>query len=127
MLFRSGRAIPLRFSIDGIRGTTALRGSPTSSPVSCRAIRSENAVDETESAGRSGLRYEGQKNKYKYVWKTDPSWSGTCRKLVLTLVDGSTHEALFSFADKRAEEPSFERNVNRFNSKEKYRSTGRKR
>jgi hypothetical protein len=43
----------------------------------------------------SGLRSLGY--SYNYVWKTSPSWAGTCRKFALTLVDGSTHEALFRF------------------------------
>jgi hypothetical protein len=106
---KAGRAVPIRFVVEGLRGTAALRGSPTSSPISCRAIRSENEVEETESAGRSGLRYEGEKNRFKYTWKTDPSWSGTCRKFVLTLADGSTHEALFSFGKKHAEERDSDR------------------
>jgi hypothetical protein len=106
---KAGRAVPIRFIVDGIRGSAALRGTPTSSPVSCRAIRSENDVDETETAGRSGLRYEGQKNRFKYVWKTDPSWAGTCRTFVLTLVDGSTHEALFSFGKKHEQERDWDR------------------
>ena len=52
------------------------------------------------------MRYDGGKNRFNYVWKTDPSWSGTCRKFVLTLVDGSTHEALFSFGKKHETERS---------------------
>lgn len=106
---KAGRAVPIRFVVEGLRGTAALRGTPTSSPISCRAIRSENDIDETETAGRSGLRYEGQKNRFKYVWKTDPSWAGTCRTFVLTLVDGSTHEALFSFGKKHGEERDWDR------------------
>jgi hypothetical protein len=30
-------------------------------------------------------------------WKTDRAWSRTCRRLTLSLIDGSTHVALFSF------------------------------
>jgi hypothetical protein len=47
-----------------------------------------------------GLRGDG--SKYTYVWKTDRSWAGTCRKFVLTLSDGTTHEALFRFKAKSA-------------------------
>jgi hypothetical protein len=31
------------------------------------------------------------------VWKTDPSWAGTCRQLVVELNDGSIHRANFRF------------------------------
>ena len=87
---KAGQAVPVRFTVDGYRGATVLKdGSPTSSPISCMAVRSENIVDETEPASRGGLRQDGGKSKFKYIWKTNPSWAGTCRKLVLTLVDGS--------------------------------------
>jgi hypothetical protein len=98
---RAGQSVPVRFAVDGYRGTTILKvGSPTSSPISCQAVRSENIVDETEPASRGGLRQDGAKSKFKYIWKTDPRWAGTCRKLVLTLVDGSAYEALFRFSGK---------------------------
>jgi hypothetical protein len=45
--------------------------------------------------GSSGLRSLGY--SYTYVWRTSASWAGTCRKFVLALSDGSTHEALFRF------------------------------
>jgi hypothetical protein len=49
---------------------------------------------------RSGLQSRGY--SYTYNWKTNPAWAGTCRKFVLTLSDGSTHEALFRFPAKAA-------------------------
>ena len=101
---KAGRAVPIRFVVEGLRSSAVLQGTPSSTAIACRAVHSESEVDETESAGRSGLRLEGQKNRYKYVWKTDPSWSGTCRKFVLTLADGSTHEALFSFGRKHGDQ-----------------------
>jgi hypothetical protein len=98
---RAGAAVPVRFTVDGYRGTTVLKyGSPTSSPMSCQAVRSENIVDETEPANRAGLHLDGARSKFKYIWKTSPSWAGTCRKLVLTLVDGSSYEALFRFSGR---------------------------
>jgi pimeloyl-ACP methyl ester carboxylesterase len=35
-------------------------------------------------------------NAYTYAWKTKKAWAGTCRELVVTLDDGSTHTAQFS-------------------------------
>ena len=43
----------------------------------------------------SSLRVSG--SSYSYLWKTSSTWAGTCRKLVVTLVDGSRHEAIFHF------------------------------
>jgi hypothetical protein len=37
---------------------------------------------------------------YTYAWKTNPAWNGTCRQLVLQLIDGTTHAANFSFTDE---------------------------
>jgi hypothetical protein len=94
---RAGQAVPVRFTVEGYRGSAVMKNA-TSSPVSCQAVRSENIVDETEPASRAGLRQDGAKSLY--IWKTNPSWAGTCRKLVLTLVDGSAYEALFRFPGK---------------------------
>jgi hypothetical protein len=94
---QAGDAVSLTFTAEGDKGSTILQaGSPTSSPITCKAVRSEHPIRESVLAGRSGLRQDG--SKFKYVWKTDPSWAGTCRKLALTLVDGSAYEALFRFA-----------------------------
>jgi rRNA processing protein Krr1/Pno1 len=38
--------------------------------------------------------------KHVYIWKTSTTWAGSCRKLVVTLVDGSTHAAVFRFLNK---------------------------
>jgi hypothetical protein len=114
----AGQAVPIRFTVDGYRGTTVLKlGSPTSSPISCQAVRSENIVDETESANHLGLRQDGAKSKFKYIWKTDRSWTGTCRKLVLTLVDGSSYEALFRFPGKPQHVRDIERDLERVKGK----------
>jgi hypothetical protein len=112
---RAGQAIPVRFTVDGYRGTASVlkNGSPTSSPISCKAVRTENVVDETEPAIRSGLRQDGARSKFKYTWKTDPKWAGSCRKLVLTLVDGSSHEALFRFPGKPEHVRDIENNSER--------------
>jgi hypothetical protein len=74
-------------------------------------------VDETESANHLGLRQDGAKSKFKYIWKTDRSWTGTCRKLVLTLADGSSYEALFRFPGKPQHVRDIERDLERVKGK----------
>ncbi len=94
---KAGRAIPVRFSVTGSGGSRVLQpGSPTSVAVSCNAGAAERPVEETVTADASRLRASG--SKYTYTWKTSSAWAGSCRKLVVTLVDGSTHEALFRFS-----------------------------
>jgi hypothetical protein len=115
---KAGQAVPIRFTVDGYRGATVLKaGSPTSSPTSCQAARSENVVDETEPANQGGLRQDGAKSKFKYIWKTDPNWAGSCRKFVLTLVDGSSYEALFRFPGKPQHVRDIERGLERVKGK----------
>lgn len=50
------------------------------------------------SAGQSGLAYNEATDTYEYAWKTLKSWRGTCRRLTVTLADGTVHEADFRFA-----------------------------
>jgi hypothetical protein len=115
---KAGEAVPIRFTVDGYRGATVLKaGSPTSSPISCQTVRSENIVDETEPANYGGLRQDGAKFKFKYIWKTNPNWAGSCRKFVLTLVDGSSYEALFRFPGKPQHVRDIERNLERVKGK----------
>jgi hypothetical protein len=95
---QAGDAVELTFTVEGYQGSTILQsGSPSSSPITCKAVRSEHRIAESILAARSGLRQHGV-SKFKYIWKTDPNWAGTCRKLAVTLVDGSGYEALFRFA-----------------------------
>ena len=95
-LMKAGRAVPVMFSVEGARGLGVLQpNSPTSVQVSCNATASERAVQETVKSDASQLRAAG--STYVYIWKTRSEWEGTCRKLVVTLIDGSAHEALFRF------------------------------
>ena len=95
---QAGRAIPVKFSLSGYKGLGIFAaGSPESGPIACNS--SDPAVDltETVNAGGSSLSYNPTTDQYNYVWKTEGSWAGTCRQLVLTLNDGSTHRANFKF------------------------------
>ena len=90
----AGSSVPVKFTVGSYRGLSVLWETPSSVPVTCPSGAAENAV-QPGSPSKAGLRSLGF--SYNYVWKTSPSWAGTCRKFVLTLADGSTHEALFRF------------------------------
>ena len=95
---QAGRAIPVKFSLSGYKGLGIFAaGSPSSGPIACNS--SDPAVDltETVAAGGSSLSYDPTVDQYIYVWKTDASWAGTCRQLVVELNDGSIHRANFRF------------------------------
>jgi hypothetical protein len=90
----AGRAIPVRFSIEGQAGPSALPPVVTSTGVACRSGMSERSVEEHVNAASSSMQVVG--SRYTYTWRTMPAWTGTCRMLVVQL-DGNTYEALFHF------------------------------
>jgi GDSL-like lipase/acylhydrolase family protein len=91
-----GRAVPVKFSVPGSNGTLSdvlAAGYPQSAPVSCTAPDLPTSGDPTVSVGDTSTTPSDQ---YNYVWKTDRSWRG-CRALIVKLVDGTYHEAVFDF------------------------------
>jgi hypothetical protein len=97
-IVKPGRVIHIRFSLGGNQGFAIFApGSPSSVPVDCRTGAPTGSPQQTFPAGRSGLRYSARRDTYRYLWKTDKRWGGTCRRLVLTLVDDTTHAATFLF------------------------------
>ena|GEM_PF-3286265 len=95
----AGGAIPVKFTLGLYRGLRVLQVDPSSAEVTCPAAAPENPV-RPGIAGKSGLKSLGY--SYTYVWRTNPGWAGTCRKFMLTLADGSTHEAMFRFHSPKA-------------------------
>ncbi len=92
----AGRGIPVMFSVQGAKDARVLKeGSPTSVPVVCNAAATTQSVVATADEASNVLLSRG--DLYTYVWQTSPAWAGSCRKLIVTLVDGSKHEALFRF------------------------------
>ena len=94
---KAGKAIPVRFSLSGDQGLGVIAaGYPTSNQVPCDGGTGD-PVEETDTAGSSGLHYDAATDEYTFVWKTQKSWAGTCRVLTVKLSDGTIHEALFQF------------------------------
>lgn len=94
----AGRAIPIKFSLSGNKGLGIFApNSPSSGPIDCDASATASVLEDTLTAGNSSLSYDPTTDQYVYVWKTDPSWAGTCRQLVFQLSDGSIHRANFRF------------------------------
>jgi predicted extracellular nuclease len=94
---KAGEVAKVSFSLGGDYGLEILAdGSPTSVDHACGVTGSAGA-GEPASPGKKGLTYDSKKGVYTYAWETPRSWKGTCRTLVLKLVDGTTHSAEFSF------------------------------
>jgi hypothetical protein len=54
-------------------------------------------IEETATAGTSGLQYSASTQTYTYVWRSERGWSGTCRRFTLRLDDGTVRTADFRF------------------------------
>ena len=65
--------------------------------IACDQNEPGDQVEETDTAGSSVLTYDALSDHYKYVWKTNNLWKGTCWMLVVRLKDGSDHYAKFRF------------------------------
>jgi uncharacterized repeat protein (TIGR01451 family) len=92
----AGRAIPLKFSLSGNKGLNIFAaGYPVSQQIACNTSAPLADVEGTETSGGSTLTYSP--DQYNYGWKTESSWAGTCRKLIVKLNDGTEHPALFKF------------------------------
>jgi hypothetical protein len=91
-----GRAIPVKFTLAGTNATLAdvlAAGYPQSAPVSCTSPATlTSGTPTTSDATPSTVPGDF----YNYVWKTDKSWRG-CREVIVKLVDGSYHQAVFNF------------------------------
>ena len=94
---KAGRAVPVKFSLDGDQGLGVLAAdSPTSQRFDCDADEPIGAIEET-SAANHGLTYDPLTDRYTYIWKTVKAWRGQCRTLTIRLDDGTTHTADFQF------------------------------
>ena len=93
----AGSAIPVKFTLGGDRGLAILpAGSPSSNAVSC-TNGTVGAGGASVTAGGSTLSFDPVTGVYTFAWATDRSWKNTCRRLNLTLTDGSQHQAVFAF------------------------------
>jgi hypothetical protein len=90
----SGAAVPLKFSLTGNQGLDIMApGYPKSTKISCDTGGVIDDVEQTETAGSSSLTYDASSDQYKYVWKTEKSWSNTCRQLTVKLKDGGPEQS----------------------------------
>ena len=97
-VLKAGSGVPVKFSLNGNQGLNIFEtGFPKSQAITCDSTSPLDVLEETVSAGSEGLIYDSGAGQYIYVWKTDKSWAGSCRQLVLNLIDGTSHIAKFKF------------------------------
>jgi Domain of unknown function (DUF5011)/HYR domain/NHL repeat/PKD domain len=94
----AGRSIPIKFSLSGNKGLNIFApGFPASGQTVCGSSAPPVTLVPIDSPGGSGLTYSAGSDQYHINWKTEKSWAGTCRQLVVMLNDGSIHRADFKF------------------------------
>lgn len=87
---KAGEAVPLKFSLAGNQGASIFApGSPSWTP--CGAPDASTFAD-------GALSYNASADRYTYLASSSKSWAGTCRDLIMTLRDGTTHRARFTFS-----------------------------
>ncbi len=97
-LAKAGQAIPVKFSLGGDQGLNIFAaGYPKAEQIACSATVHVDGVETFLKAGSSSLFHDPSSDQYTFVWKTERSWAGTCRQLVLELIDGTIHQANFRF------------------------------
>jgi hypothetical protein len=90
----AGGPIQISFGLGGDRGPDIFAdGYPTVREVACTAgLRSLSEPVEAEDW--PDFRFVG--DRYRYMWRTDRSWAGTCRELVFRFsVDGGGWTSVF--------------------------------
>jgi predicted extracellular nuclease len=95
---KAGQGVPVKFSLNGDHGLDIFAaGYPVSQQIACDAGTPTDPIEETVTAGSSGLSYDPLTDTYTYTWKTNKSWANTCRQLIVQLNDGTTYQANFKF------------------------------
>jgi predicted extracellular nuclease len=88
----SGSAILVKFRLGGNQGLAIFAaGYPRSIQYTCGIAAGSRPTDATTPTTNSVLSYDAGSATYTYSWKTDKSWTNTCRRLVLKLADGTYH------------------------------------
>jgi CSLREA domain-containing protein len=94
----AGRTYPVKWRLRDAAGAP-VRSLAAVRSISVKTISCEDRpIDEletSETTGTSELVYDLAGEQFVYHWKTQKSWAGTCRRLVIELADGTTHFADF--------------------------------
>jgi len=91
-----GIPVFLRFSLGGNFGNNVqAAGSPSWQQFNCTTGAPIGASEPGDSL--IGLRFVPILNQYVDIIRTRPQWRNTCRRLTLSLNDGTSHPALFRF------------------------------
>ena len=88
---KAGQSVPVKFGLGGDHGLDVLLGGAASSAaIPCSAGAAVDPMEVSVLApGASVFGYDPLTGLYQFNWKTDKSWAGSCRRLLVRLDDGS--------------------------------------
>jgi hypothetical protein len=109
--WKAGRPVPVRFSLGSYRGPAPVAaGYPRVAPVACgtdaQAAGAEKAAGSWKKT--SAAQAKRGRGAYRFLWKTEKKWAGSCRQLLLKLNDGTLHSVEFQFV-RHGENPLWDR------------------
>jgi hypothetical protein len=109
--WKAGRPAPVRFSLGAYRGPAPVApGYPRVARVACgtdaQAAGAEKAAGSWKKT--SAAQAKPGRGTYRFLWKTEKKWAGSCRQLVLKLNDGTLHSVEFQFV-RHGENPIWDR------------------
>jgi hypothetical protein len=92
---RAGSSVPVKFSLAGYQGMDVLDGTPTVQRWDCTTLAPIGAP--FAAAASEPFAYDPLTDTYKFVWKTQKGWGGTCATLTVALDDGQAHQVDIRF------------------------------
>jgi len=92
---QAGRTIPVKFTIAGATGDV-MTGPALVGAVACGSDTRLGPDDAAVAPAGADVRSDGD-GAYHLNWKTQKSWAGSCRQLVLPLDDGSIRRVTVTF------------------------------
>jgi hypothetical protein len=91
-IVRAGDQFPVKFSLHGNFGSSAVRGV-SSQPIDCAT----GTATDTPTEALGALTYSAGPDRYTFQWATDRTWAGSCRQLAVALNDGTVRRANLRF------------------------------
>jgi hypothetical protein len=97
---KAGSAVPVKFSLGYNAGLGIFAsGYPRVTTIPCSASATLSPVKQTVSTTANSLTYDSTANQYNYTWKTDSTWAGTCRRLIVRFTNSADHIADFKLTN----------------------------
>lgn len=92
----AGSDVQVRYSLGGFQGSNPYSSPPVSQQVSC-FDKSPIGMAQPIQTYPGDPYYSSLYDYYTTIWRTSPTWAGTCRRLTLSFNDGSTQTRDYRF------------------------------